>query len=124
VDAQVLVVLQSRPETIKDALQGQPAPYQIICDPDQEIYRRFSIDPAPDKESRRPTDPAGVEKLRLKTEKIKASGFVHGEYEGNENQLPAMFITGRDGKVLYAHYAANSIDMPTVDEVLEILKIA
>jgi hypothetical protein len=63
-----------------------------------------------------------VAKLQAKIEKIKASGFVHGKYEGDENQLPALFITEPGGKVLYAHYAANSIDMPTVDELLEKLK--
>jgi peroxiredoxin len=119
--AQVLVVLQSPPETIQSDLAGDETPYKIICDPDQEIYRRFSIEPAPDKESRRPKDPAGLAKLQAKIEKVKASGFVHGKYEGNEDQLPAIFIVKPEGTVQYAHYAKNSIDMPTVDEVLQLL---
>jgi peroxiredoxin len=118
---QVLVVLQSRPEIVRADLAGDEVPYEIICDPDQEIYKRFSIDPAPSKEARQPTEPADVEKWQAKIEKVKASGFVHGKYEGNEQQLPAMFIVGADAVVLYAHYAKNSIDMPTVDELLKIL---
>jgi peroxiredoxin len=116
--AQVLVVLQSLPENVKADLTGDEAPYEIICDPDQTIYQRFSIEPTLDKESRMPKDPADVAKLQAKVEKIKASGFVHGKYEGNENQLPAMFIVEPDGLIAYAHYAKNSIDMPNVDEVL------
>jgi peroxiredoxin len=116
--AQVLVVLQSQPENVKADLTGDEVPYEIICDPDQSIYKRFSIDPAPDKESRRPTDPEGIAKLQAKIEKVKAGGFVHGKYEGDENQLPAMFIVEPDGLISYAHYAKNSIDMPTVDELL------
>ncbi|MDR2103724.1 MAG: redoxin domain-containing protein [Treponema sp.] len=121
-NAQVLVVLQSLSENVRADLAGDEAPYEIICDPEQAIYRRFSIDPAPDKESRQPRDPREIEKLKQKIEKIKAGGFVHGKYEGDENQLPAMFIVEPGGKVLYAHYAKNSIDMPTVDEVLAQLK--
>jgi peroxiredoxin len=120
--AQVLVVLQSQSETVRADLAGDEAPYEIICDPGQEIYRRFSIDPAPDKESRRPKEPADVEKWKAKIEKVKAGGFVHGKYEGNEEQLPAFFIIGPEGKVLYAHYATHSADMPTVDEALEKLR--
>jgi peroxiredoxin len=120
--AQVLVVLQSLSENVRADLAGDEVPYEIICDPEQKIYQRFSIEPAPDKESRQPKDPQEIEKLRLKIEKIKAGGFVHGKYEGNENQLPAMFIVEPEGKILYAHYARNSIDMPAVDEVLDKLK--
>jgi peroxiredoxin len=122
-DAQVLVVLQSQPETVRSDLTGDEVPCEIICDPGQAIYWRFSVAPAPDRESRQPTDPADVEKWKAKLEKVKASGFVHGKYEGNENQLPALFIVAGDGKILYAHYAKNSIDMPAVDEVLGLLKL-
>jgi peroxiredoxin len=118
-DSQVLVVLQSQPEVVQADLKGDEAPYEIICDPDQAIYKRFSIEPAATKEGLRPTDPADLKKLDEKREKIKASGFVHGKYEGDENQLPALFIVGQDTSVLYAHYAASIINMPTVDEVLE-----
>jgi peroxiredoxin len=121
-DAQVLVVLQSQPENVRADLTGHEVPYEIACDPGQAIYWRFSIEPAPDKESRQPKDPADVEKWQAKLGKVKAGGFVHGKYEGNENQLPALFVVAADGKVLYAHYAKNSIDMPTVDEVLGLLK--
>jgi peroxiredoxin len=120
--AQVLVVLQSQPENVRADLAGDEVPYEIICDPGQAFYWRFSIAPAPDKESRQPRDPLDVEKWQAKIEKVKASGFVHGKYEGNENQLPALFIADDDGKVRYAHYAKNSIDMPTVDEVLGLLR--
>ena len=44
-----------------------------------------------------------------------------GDYEGNELQLPAMFIVNEDGVVEYANYARNIVDLPTVDEVLAML---
>jgi peroxiredoxin len=120
--AQVLVVLQSQPETVRADLAGDEVPYEIIADPEQKFYQRFSIEPAPSKEARQPTEPADIEKWQAKVEKVKASGFVHGKYEGNEQQLPALFIVGSDAVVQYSHYAKNSIDMPTVDELLKILE--
>jgi peroxiredoxin len=121
-DAQVLVVLQSQPELVQADLKGDEPPYEIITDPDQKIYRRFSIDPAATTEGLMPADPEGLKKLEEKREKIKAAGFSHGKYEGDENQLPAMFIVGQDGLVLYARYANSIVDLPAVDEVLEKLR--
>ena len=80
-------------------------PYHIICDYNQEIYNSLDIKRTATKEERQPTDEADKAKLAAKMEKVKASGFVHGDYEGNEQQLPAMFITDDRGNVLYAHYA-------------------
>jgi hypothetical protein len=94
------VVLQNQPENVRADLTGQEVPYEIICDPGQAVYWRFSVEPAPDRESRQPADPAGREKRKAKL----------------------LFIVAGDGKVLYTHYAKNSIDMPAVDEVLELLK--
>jgi peroxiredoxin len=117
-NAQVVVVLQSPPETIKEGLAGDEVPYEIISDPDQRFYKRFAIEAADTKEGLRPPswDTAGLEKVKAKSEKVKASGFVHGKYEGDEFQLPAFFIVDSAGKVLYSHYAAYTADMPTVDE--------
>ena len=42
-------------------------------------------------------------------------------YEGNELQLPALFMTDKDLKVCYAHYGKNIMDMPTVDELIEMI---
>jgi peroxiredoxin len=120
-NAQVVVVLQSPPDTIKADLAGDEVPYEIISDPNQRFYKRFSITAADAKEGLRPSaaDTAGLAKAQTKSEKVKASGFVHGKYEGDELQLPAFFIVDSTGKTLYSHYAAYVADMPTVDEAVE-----
>ena len=64
---------------------------------------------------------AALDKLKEKGGKAREAGFVHGDYEGNELQLPAMFIVNEDGVVEYANYARNIVDLPTVDEVLAML---
>lgn len=119
--AQVYVVMQSDPEKVRRDLEGYNMPFSIICDQKQEIYSTLQIRATETKEERDPVTEEDKAKLADKMAKVKASGFVHGDYEGNEQQLPAMFITDKDATVLYAHYAQNKIDMPTVDEVLSLI---
>ncbi len=45
----------------------------------------------------------------------------HGAYEGNEQQLPALFVLDRDRTILHAHYASNLSDLPDVEEMLNLL---
>ena len=118
---QVYVVMQSDPAVVREDLKDSPLPYHIICDQDQVIYRTLEIPATATKEERMPTSPEDIAKLEAKRQKVKEAGFVHGKYEGNEQQLPAMFVVDPDGSVVYAHYAKNSIDMPTVEEMLQIL---
>ncbi|MBQ1237961.1 MAG: AhpC/TSA family protein [Oscillospiraceae bacterium] len=118
---QVYVVMQSDPAVVREDLKDSPIPFHIICDQDQEIYKTLEIRATETREERQPKTPEDIAKWQAKIEKVRASGFVHGKYEGNEQQLPAMFVVDPDGTVIYAHYAENSIDMPSVDEMLEIL---
>ena len=119
--AQVYVVMQSDPAVVREDLKDSPLPFHIICDQDQEIYKTLEIRATETREERQPKTPEDIAKWEAKIAKVRASGFVHGKYEGNEQQLPAMFVVEPDGTVIYAHYAENSIDMPSVDEMLEIL---
>ena len=119
--AQVFVVMQSdRAHIGKDlAATGAALPFEIVCDPEQKIYEQLEILPGD------PDGPALPEEIlgRL-IEKVKAAaaeGFEHGDYEGNEQQLPALFILDADGTASYVKYAQDPMDMPTVDEVLEML---
>jgi peroxiredoxin len=93
-------------------------PFEIICDNDQKIYNMLCIEAAQSGEEllgNRGDD------LKAKGAAARAAGFAHGDYEGNELQLPAMFIVNEDGVVEYANYARNIVDLPTVDEVLAML---
>ena len=119
-DAQVYVVMQSDREHVVNDLQntGAVLPFEIICDPDQSIYNLLSIRAA---ESKEELLGDGLEKLQAKGAAAREAGFSHGDYEGNEQQLPAMFIVDEKGTVCYAHYAASIMDMPSIDDVLNLL---
>ena len=118
--AKVLVVMQSDQAHVQNDLKDIQLPFDIICDNEMKIYNALSIEPAASMQELG----GGAENLALLKEKgakAAACGFSHGDYEGNEQQLPAMFIVEEDGTVSYAHYAKNIMDMPTVDGVLELL---
>lgn len=116
--AQVFVVMQSDQEHIRESLKETPIPFEIICDNDMKFYDTLSIEPAGSMD-----ELAGkmLDKLQAKGALADEYGFEHGDYEGDEQQLPALFIVDENGVITYAHYAEELIDMPDVDEVLELL---
>ncbi|MBQ3272011.1 MAG: AhpC/TSA family protein [Solobacterium sp.] len=116
-NARVYVVLQSDQEHMRQALQETPLPLEFICDPEMEFYRQLEIRPA-----RNMRALAGnIFRTMAKLNAARKRGLKHGDYEGNEQQLPALFIVAGDGTVQYAHYAADLADMPSVKDVLAFL---
>ena len=118
--AQVFAMMQSDRKHVLDDLAATDTvlPFEIITDPGQQIYSLLSIEPAVSMEALA----AGVmEQLREKAGLARLKGFSHGDYEGNEQQLPALFIVGEDMVTKEAHYAENIMDMPSIDEVLAML---
>lgn len=116
--AQVLVVMQSDKPHVKEALAQTSIPFEIICDSDKKFYDALVIRPAKSMEA---LVGKRLNKLQAKGALANQYGFDHGDYEGDEQQLPAMFIVDENGIILYAHYAEELIDMPDIDEVLALL---
>ncbi len=117
--AQVCVLMQSDQAHIKKEFGEDSAalPFDLICDPEKAIYQALDIKPAPSK-LKLLGGISELGKMKKKADKCKAYGFEHGDYEGDELQLPAMFIVDREGTVQFAHYAKGIVDMPVIDEVL------
>lgn len=103
---EVIVVLQSDSNKLSKEISKDYYPYQIICDPHENLYKQLEIKPAASQEKM--VGPGTMEKLN----KVKMSGLIHGDYEGNELQLPAAFIVNKDLTVTYAHYATSVTDIP------------
>lgn len=113
---QLLVVLQSDPCLVYEQIKDRSVPFEIICDKAQKLYREFDISPAEAMENM--IDAKGKEKIA----QAAAEGFKHGEYEGNELQLPAVFIMDAERNLEYVHYSETASDVPTVTELKELLK--
>ncbi len=112
---QILVVLQSDRETISTQIHKDTLPFDIICDPDQSLYRRFGIRGAQDMMAM--VDGRAYTKMT----KAAAAGYEHGKYEGNELQLPAALVVEPDGRITYAHYGKTVSDIPDVAELEALL---
>ncbi|SHJ48499.1 Peroxiredoxin [Dethiosulfatibacter aminovorans DSM 17477] len=114
-DIDLKVVLQSDPGMMRDNLIKKPLSYDIICDPDMELYKRFEIVPAKSK-----IKLLSCSTIR-KVARAQKSGLKHGEYEGEEMQLPAVFAIDKSGKISYSKYAKDLADIPTAEELLKIM---
>lgn len=112
--AKAVVVLQSPVEK----LQHTDFSYDIISDPTMGLYQELEIVAAPSMEVL--VGGTSMDKMG----RAIASGYSHGEYEGDEHQLPATFIVDEDMKVLYAKYSRDLDDLPTMDELSAFIKKA
>ncbi len=112
---QLLIVLQSDRERLGRQLERNGLPFDLICDPKGELYRRFEIRAAASREEL--LGPGTMEKLQS----ARAAGFSHGDYEGEELQLPAAFVVDGELQIRYAHYGRTADDLPDAQELAEIL---
>lgn len=112
---QMLVVLQSDPERLAGQMTREDLPFDLICDPKGELYQKFEIRPAASMEEL--ADAKAVEKIAA----AKAAGMTHGEYEGDELQLPASFVMDQDCRLLYAHYGKTAADLPDPAQLAALL---
>lgn len=117
VGAQAIVVFQSDPEKIARQITPEDLPFKIICDPEMKLYQRFEIGAAVSREELM-TDP-----LKEKLKEIVAQGFVHGEHEGEEYQLPAYAVVDKELNILRVHYASDLLDMPEAEELPAIFQM-
>ena len=121
-DAQILVVLQSKPEILLKGIDMQGIPFKLISDPEQKLYPLYNVKAVDGYEAMRADmAPEAAEKFAAKMERGKAAGLTHGEYEGNEYQLPGYFLIDGEMNLLKEHRAKNMADMPIGTEYLEIL---
>ncbi|NMB44354.1 MAG: redoxin domain-containing protein [Clostridiales bacterium] len=111
----IKVVLQSSIENMKKNLEQKPLDYEIICDPLGELYKKFDIKPAKSKIK------LGGGNTLKKIQRARKAGLKHGEYEGDELQLPAIFIVDESGKIIYSHYAENVAGIPRAKDILNIV---
>lgn len=109
--AKAVVVLQSP----VDKLQQTAFSFDIISDPKLELFKELEIVAAPSME----VLVSGTSMAKM--DKAIAAGYAHGEYEGDELQLPATFVVDENLKVLYAKYSKDLDDLPTIDDLSSVI---
>ena len=112
---QMLVVLQSDPAKLAAQLTETDLPFAIVCDPAQKLYQMLEIHPAANK--------LGLLNLHTMAKIAKAQKqFTHGDYEGDELQLPAVFVLDGDLHLTWVHYGTAVNDVPEPEELAELLR--
>lgn len=114
---QLIVILQSDPAKLAAQLDlSGGLPYPVICDPDRTLYQALAVFPAVSQ-----MDLMGP-KLMDKMALVALQGISHGEYEGDEMQLPAAFAVDERNILIYVHYGQGLGDTPDAAEIANILK--
>ncbi len=121
-DANVVVVMQSDPAVFRETTEGESIPFDILCDPEMKFYKALEIEAAKDRDEMTGKEFGGLEQLMAKGQACREMGYEHGKYEGDEMQLPAVFVVDGRGKVLYAHYARFLTDLPEYDDMAAFLE--
>ncbi len=111
---QLLIVLQSQPENIRNLISENQMPVTLICDPDEKIFGRYGVKSGNFLQYAPPS-------VVMKAVKARIKGFKHGLSEGKEMQLPAVFLVGKEKTIQYAHYGKNIDDVPTNDELYKLI---
>lgn len=116
VGGQMLVVLQSDPQKLAEQIKPGDLPFDIICDPEQKLYKQFEIGVA--ESMAQMADLKTIKKIA----KAKAKGFQHGDYEGEELQFPCTLVVDQELTLTYVHYGTSAGDVPNTDELAGLLK--
>lgn len=112
---QFLVVLQSTAQGLAEQLQPGDFPYPIICDPEKKLYDMLGVEAAPS--AKKMMSASAV----IKGVKAVAKGYKHGAYEGDELQLPAVFVMDRERCLTHVHYGQDVGDAPTAAQLAALL---
>ncbi len=110
-NTEIFVVIQSTTESIETYKKIQQVDFKIVSDPSSKIYKDYAVKKG-----------NLFQFLHLKSiPKIIKSlkyGFRHGKFEGEETQLPAVFIVDENHKITYCYYGESISDLPSIDELL------
>ena len=113
-DLDVYLIIQSTSETILEKTNQSDWPFTIICDPNAKIYEAFGVIEGNILQFLHPSGlPKVVQSLRL--------GNKHGQFEGKETQLPAVFGINAMNQIIYAHYGKHISDLPDFKTIIKSL---
>lgn len=118
---QVKVVMQSTPESVRQAMGGENKfPFEIVCDPERKLYERFCVFPADTMFDLAGDDLRSV--LPLAASMFSGSGKGAQPPEGLQDQLPAWFAVDGAGIIRHAHYGETLFDVPDASAMAAALR--
>ena len=110
----VLVGMGTESQT-REFTERFAVPFPMICDPDQHLYRDFSIERMSPLGFFSPT-------MALRGIAAMAQGHTMGLPEGDIRQLPGVLIIESDGRIIYRYDGNDPADHPSPAVIVEQLK--
>jgi len=107
----LFAVVQSTPKRCAQYAEKEGITFPLVPDREKNLYTMFDVRKGGLKEFTAPSAFVATVKATLK-------GRMHGKFEGDEFQVPAAFVLGSDGEVLWAHYGRDVADFGDVEKAL------
>jgi peroxiredoxin len=111
----VLAVFQYRAEPTRNFCRQRRVGIDCLGDPERAAYEAVGLERGSLKEYLGP-------QLLSKFVRAARQGAFLGKPAGDVAQRPGTFVIGTDGRVLLAHYNADSADNPPMDRVLDAVR--
>ncbi len=90
--AKLLYVTQSGEKVAQEFIAKYKIEFPVIPSSKKELYAEYGLGLMNEE---------AVKKVKSKFKEATERGFVHGDYEGWENQGPGQFVIGEDGNILH-----------------------
>lgn len=110
-DTRVLLVAMGTPEQTAAFKQKYDVPYTMISDPEQQLYSAMQIGSMSVASAFSPA-------IFIKAGAALAKGHGIGRPHGDIRQLPALFIIGTEGKIIFRHYGKDPADHLGPEKIL------
>ena len=88
----LLYVTQSGEKVTQEFIAKYKIEFPVIASSKKELYAEYGLGLMNEE---------AVKKVKSKFKEATERGFVHGDYEGWENQGPGQFVIGEDGNILH-----------------------
>ena len=108
-ELQIVAFVESSRENILSQPYAQTAPFPIIADPQQVLYKQYGVEV-----SRFGLWWGGLTRKRELARGYEL-GFGKGPMDGPDERMPADFLIAPDGRIRIAHYGRDSGDTLTFD---------
>lgn len=106
----IIAIFQSPTESIKKYVGKQDAPFPIIADPEQELYKLYGVTGSM----------LGMLKTSFRVKDLSQSfsmGYLPGKIEGTFTMIPADFLVNEDFVIERAFYGSDVGDHLALSEV-------
>lgn len=105
-----LPVFQSAPEEVRKYAGKKELPFQIICDPQEEIYKLYNVGKSY----------GGFLSFSVMAKGMKAmiGGHMPGKMEGEVSRLPSEFLIDENFEIIFRYDGKDIGDHPNLDIIL------